>query len=75
MTLPMEIIKVEIKVPELVEAIDFFKKNRLKAFEQISTEVKSTISSTFNKLLQLQMDLFLGKPDQSKNKRNGFIER
>ena len=75
MTLQMGIIKVEIKVPELVEAIDFFKKNRLKAFEQISTEVKSTISSTFNQLLQLEMDLFLGKPDQSKNKRNGFIER
>ena len=75
MTLAMGIVKVEIKIPELVKAVDLFKKNNQKLFEVIATEIKSSVSNTLSKLLQAEMDLFLGEPDQSSNKRNGFYER
>jgi transposase-like protein len=75
MTLQMGIIKIEIKIPELVRAVEVFKENPRLAFEEISNEIKKSISETFNKLLQTEFDLFLGNPDQSSNKRNGFSER
>mgnify|MGYP000588366749 CR=1 FL=1 len=75
MTLSMGIIKVEIKIPELVKAVDVFKNNNLKLFELITTEIKSSVSNTMNQLLQAEFDLFLGSADQSTNKRNGFYER
>ena len=75
MTLQMGIIKVEVKIPELVKAVKIFKEDNKKLFEVISLEIKSSITNTFNQLLQAEMDLFLGEADQSSNKRNGFYER
>jgi transposase-like protein len=71
----MSIIKVEVKIPELVKAVKIFKEDNRKLFEVLSLEIKSSIANTFNQLLQAEMDLFLGQPDQSTNKRNGFYER
>jgi putative transposase len=75
MTLSMGIVKVEIKIPELVKAVEIFKNNNQRLFELITTEVKSSVSNTINQLLQAEMDLFLGQADQSSNKKNGFYER
>lgn len=75
MTLSMGIIKVEIKIPELVKAVDIFRNNNKKLFELITTEIKTSVSKTVNQLLQAEFDLFLGSPDQSTNKKNGFYER
>ena len=75
MTLQMGIIKVEVKIPELVKAVKIFKEDNRKLFEVVSSEIKSSITNTVNQLLQAEMDLFLGEADQSTNKRNGFYER
>ena len=75
MTLQMGIIKVEVKIPELVKAVELFKNNNQKLFETITSEIKSSVSNTLNQLLQTEMDLFLGQADQSSNKKNGFYER
>ena len=75
MHLRMGIIKVEIKVPALVKALETFKENRLAALDHLSTEIQSSVSEFLNSLLQTEMDLFLGKPEQALNKRNGFRER
>lgn len=75
MKLSMGIIKVEVKIPELVKAVENFKNNNQKLFELISTEVKSSVTNTINQVLQAEFDLFLGQADQKSNKRNGFYER
>lgn len=75
MKLQMGIIKVEVKIPELVKAVKIFKEDNKKLFEAISSEIKSSVTHTFNQLLQTELDLFLGEADQSTNKRNGFYER
>jgi len=71
----MGIIKVEIKVPELVQALESFKENRTTALEALTNEIRHGVSDFFNAVLQAEMDLFLGRPDQSANKRNGFREK
>jgi len=75
MTLQMGIIKIEVKVPELVQALEIFKENRVAALETLTTEIREGVSSFFNSLLQTEMDIFLGRPDQKLNKRNGYQER
>ena len=72
MNFRMGIIKVEIKVPELVQALESFKENRTTALEALTNEIRHGVSDFFNAVLQVEMDLFLGRPDQSANKRNGF---
>lgn len=75
MTLSMGIVKVEVKMPELTRALEEFKNNRLRAFEFLSAEVKSSVINTFNQLLNAEMTLFLGQADQVCNKRNGYQDR
>lgn len=71
----MAIIKLQVSVPEAVKAITEFKQNRVKALETITAEVKAAVSSAFNGLLHAEMSLFLGRPEQEDNKRNGYKER
>ena len=69
------IIKVEVSVPEAIRALEEFKNNRLRAFETLTIEVRDAVSNAINSVLSAEMSLFLGKPDQGDNKRNGFRER
>jgi transposase-like protein len=71
----MSIIKFEVSVPEAVKAIAQFKENRLRAFNQLSEDLRASVEETFNHLLNLEMSLFLGEADQADNKRNGHKER
>src|SRR3989338_10556828 len=73
--LGMGIIKVEINLGELTQKLEEFKKNRLQAFETITTDIKTAVSHTFNQLLKAEMEIFLGKPDQTGNKKNCYTER
>ena len=75
MDLFMSIIKFQVSVPEAVKAIGQFKENRLKALNQLSEEFRASAEETINHLLHLEMSLFLGEPDQSDNKKNGFKEK
>lgn len=68
----MGFLKLEISVPEFAKAIESFKQNRLKALEVMTDEIKASVSKAFNQLLNTEMTLFLGEPDQVDNKRNGY---
>lgn len=75
MKFQMGIIKVEIKIPELVQALESFKENRIRALEVLTHEIRTGVGDFVNTLLQTEMDLYLGSPDQATNKRNGIRER
>ena len=71
----MGIIKLEVNLLELSEAMRAFRENRLRAFESVTREVGQAVSGFFNQLLHSEMSLFLGRADQAGNKRNGYYER
>jgi putative transposase len=68
----MAIIKFELRLNQLAEAIEAFRDNRKKALEGMSLGVKQAISATLNDLMRAEIDVFLGNPDQGDNKRNGY---
>jgi putative transposase len=69
----MPIIKVEVRLSEVRQALEAFRTNRRMALDTISKEIKDLAASTFNQLLNAEIDLFLGNPDQNDNKRNGYL--
>ena len=72
MRLGMGIVKVEVKIPELRRALEEFKNNQVGTLDRIRHEVNGAVSRYFDQLLNAEMALFLGRPDQRENKRNGF---
>lgn len=75
MRIAMGIIKFEVNMTEATRAVEEFTQNRMKYFEIISTEVKTVVAKTINQILHAEMAVFLGKPDQQNNKRNGYDNR
>lgn len=73
--LDMGIIKVEINLAELSQSLEEFRRNRLKFFELLTVDIRQAVSTTLNQLLHAEMEIFLGRADQSGNKRNGYYER
>lgn len=68
----MSIIKLEIRLAEIGQALEAFKKNRKYALESLSKELQRAVGSTLNDLMNAEIELFLGCPEQNDNKRNGY---
>jgi hypothetical protein len=68
-------LKFQFSVTDAVKAIAKFNENRMKAFDQLSDELRLTFEESLNQLLNLEMSLFLGEPDQADNKKNGHKVR
>ena len=68
-------VKVELSVPELRQALESFTQNRLKAMDSLVQDVRGSVSTVLNQVLNAEMTVFLGQPYQSGNKRNGYSER
>lgn len=71
----MGIIKVEVNLGKLTQTLDEFRRNRIRALETITGDIRMAVSNTFNHLLNAEMEIFLGSTDQQGNKRNGYSQR
>lgn len=75
MELGMSIVKIEISIPEALKSITKFKENRVRAFEEFTSEVKHSVANAINQLLHAEMTVFLGEEDKPDNKRNGYKDK
>ena len=71
----MGIIKVEINFPELKEALTEIEQGRKKFFDYLSHELKIATSSAIEQVMHSEIAIFLGKPSEIGNKRNGYEQR
>lgn len=69
----MSIIKLEVRLRGIPTAIRAFREDRKRALEAFSQEIRNVVSQGFDQLLNAEIDVFLGDPDQADNKRNGYF--
>lgn len=70
--LSMGIIRVEINFLELKEKWLEIQKQRSHFFEALGNELKVAAAAAIDHITNSEMAVFLGKPDQNDNKRNGY---
>ena len=70
--LNMGIIKVEVNLPELREAITGLGQGRQKFFQLLNTELKTAVVHAIEQVLDSEIAVFLGKDNEKGNKRNGY---
>ena len=68
----MLVIKLEIRLREIPQAIAAFKKSRREALVMLSEGIRTSVSEGFNQMLNTEIDVFLGEKEQTDNKRNGY---
>jgi transposase-like protein len=69
------IVKIEIRLPEAREIIKQFAENPILALESFVTGIRKVAEEAIDNILNLEIDFFLGKSEESSNKRNGYKER
>ena len=75
MNISMGMIKIEINFNELVKAVEVTTKKPGEILNLLTNELKKSASMVMDQLLNSEMTVFLGKPEQINNKRNGYYER
>lgn len=68
-------VEVKVSIPAAREALAAFAKNRMQALEQLTDDLRGSVSEAFNQLMHAEMSLFLGEQEQKDNKRNGYRVR
>lgn len=68
----MGMIKVEVNFPEFRASWSEVKKHRGRLFQTLTKELKDAAATALNQLMSSEMSIFLGKPEQTGDKRNGY---
>jgi len=68
-------IRVEVSMPAARTALTAFAADRVKALETLTHNLRDSVAGALSDLLNAEMTLFLGQPEQADNKRNGVRER
>lgn len=68
-------VRVEVSVPAARAALAAFAKDRMQALDTLTRHLRESVSAALNDLLNVEMSLFLGQPDEAGNKGNGTRTR
>lgn len=69
------LMKVIIKVHDVVELAKRFDASPAQAMRELTAQVKEGVKDTLERLLEAEIELFLGQDAEATNKRNGFRVR
>jgi putative transposase len=69
------LMKVIIKVHDVVEMAKRFEASPAQAMRELTTQVKEGVKDTLERLLEAEIELFLGQEAEGANKRNGYRVR
>jgi putative transposase len=69
------VLRLEVNLGAAKELVELFAKDRLAAFDRLTGDVRHSVARGLSEILSAEMSLFLGRPEQAANKRNGTRTR
>ena len=70
-----ELMKIVVKVKDVVSLVRRFEESPLEAMGELVAELRSAAAKTVEQLMEAEINLFLNQPAEEENKRNGFTTR
>jgi transposase-like protein len=70
-----ELMKIVVKVRDVVALVRRFEESPLEAMGEVVAELQAAATKTVEQLMDAEIDLFLNQPAEEENKRNGFTTR
>jgi putative transposase len=68
-------MKLVIKVQDAVTLARRFKESPREAMQSLVVRLREELATTLERVMESELELFLGEPGEATNKRNGFRER
>lgn len=75
MELGQKIMKIVIQIGDVVGLTQWFREAPLAAMKEVVTLARNAAQETLEKVMEAEMELFLGGSEQAGNKRNGYRTR
>lgn len=70
-----ELMKIAVKIRDVVALVRRFEEAPLDAMGELVSEIQAAAAKTVEHLMDVEIDLFLNQPAEEENKRNGFTTR
>lgn len=70
-----KLMKVIVKVRDVVELAKKFEESPKEAMQEVISDVRQGFTQTLERIMDTEIALFLGGPDGKDNKRNGYTNR
>lgn len=65
------VLRLDVNIGAAKEMVELFARDRLAAFDRLTFDVRHSVGRGLSEILNAEMSLFLGRPEQADNKRNG----
>ena len=75
MGLGEQLMKIVVKVSDVVELAKRFRAEPLAAMQEVAAQVRAVVADTLERVMDAEIDLVLGEHNDPKNKRNGHTRR
>jgi putative transposase len=69
------LMKIVVKVRDVVGLATLFRQSPGVAMRELAEQVRSTVTTTLEQVMDAEIDLFLGEQKDANNKRNGYVSR
>ncbi len=69
------LMKVVVKVQDVVAIARHFEASPVEAMREVITQVRAVVASTLEQVMDAEIELFLGQDEEAANKRNGYTTR
>jgi putative transposase len=69
------LLRVDVNLSAAKEMLELFARDRLAAVDRLTSDLRQSVSRGLNEVLNVEMSVFLGRPEQGENKRNGVRVR
>jgi len=69
------LMKIVVKVRDVVTLATLFRESPAAAMQQVTEQMRDAVAATLERVMDAEIDLFLGEPAQRGNKRNGYVSR
>jgi transposase-like protein len=68
-------MKIVIKVGDVVELVRRFEESPALAMQETVAQLRDGFRQTLERIMETEVEIFLGRPEQGSNKRNGYTTR
>lgn len=75
MGLGESLMKIVVKVSDVVELARRFRAEPLAAMQEVATQLRAVVTDTLERVMDAEIDLVLGEQQDPSNKRNGHTRR
>jgi len=69
------LMKLVVRIVDVVELAKRFEQSPAAAMREVVQQAKDAVREGLERVMEAEIELFLGRPEEASHKRNGYVSR